>query len=358
MNFLTRFAFSLNNRHTVFYYTIAALFLSSVLVSCSDPETNQPIPTPKPVVTVPKGFPEVPAPVDNSLTSEKIELGRLLFYDKQLSKDRSVACVDCHKQNLAFTDGLPVSKGVGGEIGGRNSPTIVNTAYLPLLFLDGRAHSLEEQIKGALFSPIEMYADESTVNTRLQADEAYQKRFKNVFGNDSVPNAELAVKAIASFVRTVLSGNSKYDRYTHGETSALNESEKAGMTLFFSEKTQCSSCHQGFNFTDNLFHSTGLYVHYYDKGRALVTHKPEDEGTFKTPSLRNIELTTPYMHDGSVTTLEKVLEHYNHGGKAFKNKDKRIVPLNLSEKEKSDLIAFLRCLTDNELIVKTEYSKP
>lgn len=357
MNFSTKFAYSLNSIVRCFHILCTVLVMGTMLISCGD-EPAKPIDQPEPLVKIPKGFPEIVSPADNILTKDKIALGRILFYDKQLSRDGSVACVDCHKQHLAFTDGLPVSRGVGGEIGGRNSPTIVNSAYSAHLFLDGRAKTLEEQIHGALYSPIEMYADEKAIDKYLQMNKDYGLRFASSFGSDSVPKTNLVIKAIAAFVRTVLSGNSRYDRYIQGEKNALTESEIAGMNLFFSEKTNCGSCHKGFNFTDDLIHSTGLYVHYYDKGRALITGNPKDEGTFKTPSLRNCGLTAPFMHDGSVTTLEQVLEHYDHGGKAFKNKDERIVPLHLTEKEKTDLIAFLHALTDDELIKKQEYSAP
>lgn len=333
------------------------ILIGTMLVSCGE-EPAKPIDKTEPLVKIPQGFPEIVSPPDNILTKDKIALGRILFYDKQLSRDGSVACVDCHKQHLAFTDGLPVSKGVGGEIGARNSPTIVNSAYSAHLFLDARAQSLEVQIREAMFSPLEMYADENMIDEYLNASKDYKERFTASFGTDSVPKTSLAVKAIAAFVRTVISGNSRYDRYTRGEKTALTDNEIAGMKLFFSERTQCASCHKGFNFTDDMIHSTGLYVHYYDKGRGLITGNPKDEGTFKTPSLRNCGLTAPFMHDGSVATLEKTLEHYNHGGKAFKNKDERIVPLHLTEQEQSDLIAFLHSLTDDELIKKQEYSAP
>lgn len=353
MNFLTKSAYCYRNTLVRFSSVIAC----AVFISCGSetavPDTKQPS-----VMDVPFGFPAIPAPQDNPLTLEKIELGRHLFYDKRLSLDQTLACVDCHKQEFAFTDGLPVSRGVNGEHGGRNSPTIVNTSYQTAFFFDGRASTLEEQIHGALFSPVEMYADEGKVTEILQADSYYKTQFSTAFGKDSLPNSRLAIKALASFVRIVLSGDSRYDRFLQGQTSALTMMELRGRDLFFSEQTQCASCHNGFNFTDDKFHSTGLYLHYYDKGRALVTNQAKDVGTFKTPTLRNCGVTAPYMHDGSVATLEEVIEHYDHGGKAFVNKDKRIVPLKLSSDDKQALVAFLHTLTDETLLKRKEFKKP
>lgn len=353
MNFLIKSAY---------YYPKTLLRLLSVvvcaaIVSCGGettvPDTKQPS-----VLDVPFGFPAIPTPADNPLTLEKVELGRHLFYDKRLSLDMTLACVDCHKQELAFTDGLPVSRGVNGEHGGRNSPTIVNTGYQTAFFFDGRASTLENQIHGALFSPVEMYADEGKVTEILQADSYYKTQFSVAFGKDSLPNSRLAIKALASFVRIVLSSDSRYDRFLRGQTAELTTIEQRGRDLFFSTQTQCAACHSGFNFTDDKFHSTGLYLHYYDKGRALVTKQAKDVGTFKTPTLRNIGVTAPYMHDGSVGTLEEVIEHYDHGGKAFVNKDKRIVPLKLSSDDKKALVAFLHTLTDETLLKRKEFKKP
>ncbi len=353
MNFLIKFAYCY--RKTLLQ--LSSVIICASLVSCGGetavPDTKQPS-----VLDVPFGFPAIPTPADNPLTLEKVELGRHLFYDKRLSLDMSLACVDCHKQEFAFTDGLPVSRGVNGEHGGRNSPTIVNTGYQTAFFFDGRATTLEEQIHGALFSPIEMYADESKIAEILKADSYYASQFRVVFGKDSVPSAGLAVKALASFVRIVLSGDSRYDRFLQGQVSDLTALELKGRDLFFSEQTQCAACHSGFNFTDDKFHSTGLYLHYYDKGRALVTKQAKDIGTFKTPTLRNCGVTAPYMHDGSVATLEEVVEHYDHGGKAFVNKDKRIVPLKLSSDDKKALVAFLHTLTDETLLKRKEFTKP
>ncbi|MBS1538814.1 MAG: hypothetical protein JST20_13840 [Bacteroidetes bacterium] len=314
-------------------------------------------PVKEPLYSLPNGFPDINFPKDNPVTAEKIELGRKLFYDPILSSDKSIACASCHKQELAFTDGKIVSRGVKGELGSRNSPTIVNTGYAEHLFWDGRASTIEEQAFAAATNPAEMRAVESVIDVRLQKDSAYSIEFPRAFGNGTQPTLRLAMKAIATFVRTVLSGSSRYDEFIHGATSALNESEIRGRDLFFSYRTQCGDCHSGYNFTDNQFHSTGLFTHYFDQGRYNFTINKSDVGKFKTPSLRNIALTAPYEHDGHLPTLEAVIEHYNEGGKDFINKDSRIRPLNLTETEKKDLIAFLNTLTDNSLLNNPRFAK-
>jgi len=311
----------------------------------------------EPLYSLPKGFPELIFPGDNPVNAEKIELGRKLFYDTLLSSDKSISCASCHRQELAFTDGKRVSRGVNGELGNRNSPTIVNTGYAPHLFWDGRATSIEEQALAAATNPAEMRAVESVIDVRLQQDSAYSVDFTRAFGNSTKPGLLLAMKAIATFVRTVLSGSSRYDEFNNGNIAALNESEIRGKDLFFSKRTQCSECHSGFNFTDEEFHSTGQFTHYFDQGRYDHTKKHSDVGKFKTPSLRNIALTAPYEHDGHVSTLEEVIEHYNVGGKDFINKDSRIRPLSLTDSEKKDLIAFLNSLTDNSLLNNKRFAK-
>ncbi|MBI3260190.1 MAG: c-type cytochrome [Ignavibacteriae bacterium] len=336
----------------ILLYSVFCLITFS-LIGC--PAPDQPV-NEKPY-TVPQGFPEPIFPADNLPNAEKIELGRKLFYDPILSSDKSVACASCHKQELAFTDGNQVSRGVNRELGNRNSPTIVNTAYNQSLFWDGRSATIEEQALAAATNPAEMRAVEPVIDVRLQQDSAYTIEFARAFGNGTKPTTRFAMKAIATFVRTVLSGSSRYDEYNNGNKSALNESEIRGKDLFFSSVTQCSECHKGYNFTDNQFHSTGLFSHYYDEGRSDITKSPSDVGSFKTPSLRNIALTAPYEHDGHLPTLEAVIEHYNSGGKNFLNKDSRIRPLNLTDAEKQDLVAFLRSLTDNALLQNPKFAK-
>jgi len=298
----------------------------------------------------PLGLPAVQWPDDNAYSAEKTELGRLLYFDKRLSSDRSVACASCHAPEKAFTDGAAVSSGIGGQKGGRSAPTVINRAYSTSQFWDGRADSLEEQAKGPIANPIEMTAEKEADLAhegslkRLRAVPGYVKRFEQVFGGKKFDIDHVA-KAIATFERTIYSGNSPFDRYNAGDEQALTAQERRGMNLFFN-KTACDSCHLGFNFSDGSYVNIGIGMDRDepDLGRYLVSGRDEDRGAFKTPTLREIERTGPYMHDGSLKTLEEVVEHYDKGGVKNPYLDRRIKPLNLTKQEKSDLVAFLKAL--------------
>ncbi len=326
-----------------------------VLLGCNDPASQTPtlVPSDYPV---PEGFPPLFVPPDNPITPEKIALGRLLFYDPQLSQDGNLSCAHCHQQRFSFSDTVAVSRGSQDEIGLRNAPPLVNVAYSTSWFWDGRTRSIEEQILAALTSPIEMASDTAIIAQRLKSAAEYRQQFTRVFG--SAPSVRDAVRALATFCRVLISGSSRYDRFRRGDSTALNEAERRGMQLFFSKRTQCSECHSGINFTDNNFHSIGIHSHYYDRGRYYVTGDERDIGKFKTPTLRNVALTAPYMNDGTLVTLEQVLEHYNSGGKPFVNKDARIRPLGLSSQELDDLRAFLQSLTDSAFITHPLFAKP
>ena len=339
------------------HLSIILCFLPIIFVSCKDNQTVD-SECEDIVYSSPIGFPEIPFPLDNPIKHETVILGQKLFYDKTLSKDGSVSCASCHKQENAFSDaGKSVSRGVANEAGMRNSPTIVNSAYHNSFFYDGRVQQLELQIKEALLSPNEMYSSEAHIVATIQSNNAYKALFYKAFGNDSIDVLRVC-KAIACFTRTIVSGDSRYDLYKRGVNINITPIEKQGIELFFSDKTQCASCHSGFNFTDYKFYSTGLYTHYYDKGHYYTTKLEQDIGTFKTPSLRNIALTLPYMHDGSIGSLSELLQHYNHGGKGFINKDKRIDSLHLSNTELQALEAFLLMLTDSSMINNPAYSHP
>ncbi len=334
-------------------YLLLVLGIFSVFIGCNKtvaPDSERRL------IEIPEGFPAMPVPADNPLTEQKIVLGRHLFYDARLSLDNSVACASCHRQEHGFADAASTSIGVNKEIGVRNSPAIANSGYAKALFFDGRAASLDEQILAALTNSAEMRSSEKLITERLRADENYRNMFRSAF-NDTA-NARYVVKAIACFVRSVVSGNSPYDRFNRGDSTALSPAQRRGMTLFFGERARCSLCHSSFNFTDEQYHSTGLYTHYYDDGRYDVTRNEKDRGTFRTPTLRNIALTAPYMHDGETFTLEEVMQHYNKGGRNFFNKSPLIVPLRLTEAEMSDIIAFLHSLTDEKLITNPNFSKP
>jgi len=299
----------------------------------------------------PLGLPPIFWPDDNPYTPEKAELGRLLYFDKRLSSDGTIACASCHEPAKAFTDKAPFSTGIAGQKGGRSAPTIINRAYSTVQFWDGRAPTLEEQVKGPLANPIEMTnekqadaAHEDTVK-RIKTVHGYVERFKSVFGSSDI-NIDQVAMAIATFERTVLSGNSPFDRYKAGDEKALTPAQIRGMDVFF-KKAACDSCHLGFNFTDGSFVNTGtgMDAPNPDLGRFIVSGREEDKGAFKTPTLREVEHTAPYMHDGSLRTLEEVVEHYNKGGIKNPYLNQRIKPLNLTDQEKQDLVEFMKALS-------------
>lgn len=332
------------------------VFCMVMLCSCSETTTVSESECDFSNFTLPSGFPTLPIPPDNPIQSNAITLGRALFYDASLSKDGMVSCASCHKQEFAFSDaGKSVSRGVAGELGMRNSPAIINAAYQHSYFFDGRVSKLEDQILAALISPNELYSSHEIVLKAISSNPRYMSLLNKIYADDSI-TIERVVKAIATFTRTILTGNSHYDKFIQGKAQ-FNEQQKEGMKLFFGEKAGCAQCHSGFNFTDYSFASTGLYTHYYDKGRYYTTKSEHDIGIFKTPSLRNIAVTYPYMHDGAIASLMEVLEHYNKGGKDFVNKDKRIKPLNLTQAELQALEAFLKTLTDSSLITNSCYGK-
>ncbi|MBQ12551.1 MAG: cytochrome-c peroxidase [Planctomyces sp.] len=300
---------------------------------------------------VPFGLPPVTFPDDNPYSSDKVELGKLLYFDKRLSSDDTVSCATCHSPSKGFTDGAPVSTGIKGQKGGRSAPTVINRAYSTQQFWDGRAPSLEAQAIGPIANPIEMTnlksekAAHGAVVDRLKKIKGYQSRFKTVFGATDITIDHVG-KAIATFERTVLSGNAPYDRFVAGDKKALSKSAKRGFDIFF-KKAACDSCHLGFNFTDGSYENVGIGMDKPkpDLGRFVVTGKKSDRGSFKTPTLREIEHTGPYMHDGRFKTLEAVVEHYDGGGVKNPNLDRRIKPLKLSKREKKDLVSFLKALS-------------
>lgn len=296
-------------------------------------------------LTIPKGFPYPTIPDDNLPTKNRIALGKRLFLDSILSRDHTISCGSCHFENKYFTDNLKVSTGIENRQGDRNAPTLINVAYHPYFFWDGGNPTLEQQVLGPIGNPKEMDFDVNKIVERLNLHSEYPSLFRQAYGKD--PSVYTLTRAIACYERTLISGNSRYDDYVQkGDTTALTTSEKNGMNLFFGEKGECFHCHGGFNFTDNSFRNNGLYLSYADSGRARITLVVSDVGKFKVPSLRNIDKTAPYMHDGSMTTLEEVVNHYNSGGKNHPNKSPIIGSLNLTVAEKADLVNFLKSLTD------------
>jgi len=305
-------------------------------------------------VTVPLGLPPLPVPADNPPTIETVTLGRKLYYDPSLSLDNTVACATCHDPSHGFTDNKQFSDGVQGKKGTRNSPSVLNAAYYSTQFWDGRAPSLEKQAEGPVQNPLEMAHTLTGVEIRLEQDPNYRIAFERAFGPGPI-TYEKVEKAIASFERTVLSGNSPFDRYYFGhDPKAMSPAAIRGFKVFSSaDKGNCTACHKiekdSALFTDNSFHNIGIGVdlgQITDQGRYAVTKQDKDRGAFRTPSLRNVARTGPYMHDGSLKTLKEVVDYYIGAGNSNPYLDKEIHVLDfLSGQERSDLEAFLEALT-------------
>lgn len=278
------------------------------------------------IVTVPSGLDAfLPVPESNPLTAEKIRLGRDLFFDKRLSRDQSISCASCHDPKLGFGDSRKLAVGVGGKTGVRRAPRIVNRVYGTSFFWDGRATTLEDQVLKPISDPNEMDLALEEAMSRVKLD------------------APVLRDALASYVRTILSGDAPYDRYLQGDRAALTDQQRAGLKLF-TGKAGCASCHVGPNLTDERFHNTGIGWPT-DEGRFAVTRKLEDRGAFKTPSLREVALTPPFMHDGSLATLEDVIDFYDKGGKRNENLDTDIRELRVTPEERTALVAFLESLS-------------
>lgn len=291
----------------------------------------------------------VPIPATNLNYTAKVELGKQLYFDGRLSKDNAIACAFCHNPFTGFADPRQTSIGVGGGIGGRQSPTVYNTGFIPLQFWDGRAGSLEEQAIGPIVNPVEMAETHENVVKKLGKIKGYQQQFRAVFGTDV--NLQGIAEAIAAYERTIISTNSAFDKYVLGDAKAMDETAIRGMALFKS-KARCILCHNGPNFTDNQFHNLGVPQvgpMKEDLGRFYVTRLEHDKGAFKTPTLRSITETAPYMHDGFFKTLDAVVDFLDQGGGPNTNLSPMLKSLGLTPQEKSDLIAFLRALTGEKI---------
>ncbi len=288
--------------------------------------------------------PPVPVPVDNPQTDAKIRLGAQLYFDGRLSADGTISCATCHAPETGWANHGATDTGIRGQVGGRNSGTIIDAAYMKFQFWDGRAGSLEEQALGPIHNPIEMGETLENVVRKLNAIPGYREQFQQVFGTDV--NTDGIAKAIAAFERTIISGPSPYDRYLAGEKTALSPAAKRGMNLF-TGKGHCSPCHSGPMFSDQSFHNIGVGMDAADPDLGLekITNDPHDRGKFKTPGLRNVALTHPYLHNGSEKTLMDVVEYYNRGGVQNDNLDPMMLPLKLTQREKEDLVAFMEALT-------------
>jgi cytochrome c peroxidase len=345
--------------------------------------------------SLPAGFPTPAVPADNPMSEAKVDLGRYLFYDRRLSGNQLQSCASCHHQDKAFTDGRVLAIGSTGHQHPRNAQPLANAAYHPTLtWANPSLLTLEKQMEVPLFSedPVEMGVNDSNkgeILLRLKSVADYPAKFAAAFPGESDPVSWLnIVKSIASFQRALISGNSRYDQFQAGKPT-LNAQELRGMNLFFGEKAECFHCHGSFNFNDQVvhattrvletpFHNTGLYNIDGNGGfpqpnrGVFETHsdRPENMGKFRAQSLRNIEVTAPYMHDGSIATLEEVVDFYAAGGRDIREgpnkgdgrlnpyKSDFIQPIDLSAQEKADLVAFLKTLTDHEFLTNPKFSDP
>ena len=282
------------------------------------------------VIAIPLGLDlYMPVPDENPLTREKVELGRRLFTDRRLSRDRSIACSSCHDPDRAFSDGRPVAVGINRQVGRRSAPALINRGYGRVFFWDGRAATLEEQVLQPLQDPKEMNMTLAEASARV-----------------GLTSGEIS-RALASYVRSILSGNAPFDRFTNGDRRALSSEQQAGLQVFRS-KGNCTACHLGPNFTDERFHNTGVAWRdgsLVDEGRFAVTGTMEERGAFKTPTLREIARTAPYMHDGSLVSLDEVVDYYDRGGNANPGLDPELRPLKLTASEKRSLVVFLHTLS-------------
>lgn len=331
------------------------ILLVPVCLACAKDEPLPEVPTPSEasLTKVPNGFPEIPFPDENPFSMAKWELGKKLFYDPVMSRDYSISCGSCHKSKHAFADRLDVTPGVAGERGTRNAPSLANVAYHPYYTREGGVPTLEMQVLVPIQEHVEFDFHILELADRLKEDEEYLRLTREGF--DREPDAYTITRALATFERTLVSGNSPYDRHTYLGQPSLSNSAERGMELFFSHRTNCSACHSGFNFTDYRFANNGIYENYKDPGRTRLTLDSADYALFKVPSLRNVAMTAPYMHDGSMNTLREVVLHYNSGGAKCQQKSDLIQPLHLSTQEVDDLVNFLESLTDTDFITNPLY---
>ncbi|PHI20769.1 hypothetical protein CEQ90_06090 [Lewinellaceae bacterium SD302] len=342
--------------NTCIYKFIILLILASFTLACSN------TPTPP--------YAAILYPDDNPSTEQGVELGSRLFSDPILSADSTISCQSCHLPELAFTDGKTLSVGINGRIGRRNSPSLTNIGYLfRTMFWDGRADNLEAQALHPVADPNEMGGDWPTIITRLRHHDYYGEALKDAFGLSSLReiNPDHVGKALAQFQRSLISFNSKYDLVLRGE-AVFTDSEARGFNIFMDEAdfsedpeikalpvSECAHCHIPPHFTNQQFFNNGLdeapnLTEFPDLGRGTVTGNLYHNGLFRTPGLRNVELTAPYMHDGRFETLEEVVDHYNKGGHYAENRSANVRPLGLSDRDKTDLVTFLRTLTDTVFV--------
>ena len=289
-----------------------------------------------------------PSPAGNQPSAARIGLGKMLFLDPRLSRDGNMACASCHNPALGWSDGLPTARGFKSQVLGRATPTVVNTGYNKLQMWDGRKATLEDQAMGPMSADVEMNADITAVFKWLNANAGYRDAFRKAYPDEPIDEKTFS-KAIAAYERTIISNNSPFDRWLRGDTGAMTVQQVRGFRLFQDEKKgNCAVCHSAPNFTDDGFHNVGLASYggkQPDMGRFAIRPVAAARGAFKTPTLRDVELTAPYFHDGSAKTLMDVIEHYARGGDVKTDLAANMKPLELTRQEKEDLVAFLRALT-------------
>lgn len=292
----------------------------------------------------------VPTPADNQITPARIELGKALYFDPRLSGSNWISCGTCHNPTLGWSDALPTAIGDGQHVLHRATPTILNTAYNAMQMWDGRFKTLEEQAVGPVQAAGEMNQEMGSLLAELKEIKGYHPLFEAAYPGEGITDKTIG-KAIATYERTIVSGESPFDRWVKGNQKAVSESAKRGFTLF-EGKGACVVCHSGFNFTDDGFHNLGLKeAGEPDPGRYGVVKVPRNMGAFKTPTLRDVALTAPYMHNGMYKTLDEVVDHYNRGGDVKQHLSPNIAPLNLTAQEKADLVEFLKSLTGEQVKV-------
>lgn len=351
-----------------FTFFLFMLFIITFKSCKKDDEILIYSPTPYNLV-IPAGLPPMPIPIDNPLTVEGVELGRRLFYEELLSGNNTMSCATCHHPSMSFTDNAAVSVGIDGIAGTRNSMPLINLGWQTSFFWDGRVNTLEEQVLHPVIDPIEMKDHWPNVVWELVQDEKYPEMFRRAFGERGIDSVKVS-KALAQFLRIMISGNSRYDKMRRNEL-VFTTDELLGMELFNGDKDEanniaggdCFHCHGEPMFTSNQFHNNGLDAIFTDLGRGFFTNNPNDNGKFKAPSLRNIALTAPYMHDGRFENLDDVIDHYSTGLVYSTTIDPLMKfvadgGVALTTTEKNQLKAFLNTLTDNDFAVNPAFQDP
>lgn len=333
---------------------IVILLLVILLLSCKKDSSNSTQSYDD--FVLPTGFPPITYPADNEYRKDRWSLGKKLFFDKSLSRNNKISCASCHKLELAFSDDVAFSVGENNLPGKSNSPTLANIAYHPYYTRAGGVPTLEMQVLVPIQEHEEFDFNIVDIAALLRLDSSYNQAARSCYGRNIDPY--VIVRAIANYERTITSGNSFYDKNNNDKKKfPFSDLQQEGQELFFSLRTNCSSCHSGINFTNYSFQNNGLYLNYADSGRMRLTRLESDRALFKVPTLRNIALTKPYMHDGSINSLENVIEHYNSGGVAHLNKNIKVKPLGLTDREKQALVAFLNTLTDFDLINNKKFKQ-